>query len=224
MVTIHTIKPDSDSPWKGVISPDRVTKSREPVKVENAAGIVSNHTMDTTQEAYYRANESSSAASTPKSRFDDGGDVYSHNITQNDLKVKSDGYPEYPTNETLEKLLSDDDIRLPDTEVDGNITTKTAKERLAEIKKEENDASEIISCMLNDAPNLEHRSTIVLLPKISFQQPIKTSAVTRFIFCHLMNAIMHSIIAKLFSKGSNLFFAIAGTKFGRRAHFHIFLC
>lgn len=149
MVTIYTIKKGKGSKWEDVISPDRITKSREPIKIENAAGKQPAHTMDTTQKVYDHTDESSAAASTPKSRFNDGGDVYEGNITQNALKVKSDGMPEYPTDETLEKLLEGEDVYLPDIEVEGTVTTKTAKQRFQEIKKEEADNNEVISCIMD---------------------------------------------------------------------------
>ena len=62
------------------------------------------------------------------------------------------------------------------------------------------------------------------LVKISFQQTIKTFAVSCFVFCHFVNCVMNCIIAQFFCSFCNCKFAFASTLFSFCSHFKVFLC
>ena len=126
LVTIHVVN-KNDHRLKDIFSEEKSRREAKPA-----------HTKDTTQEPYYRSDESSAEASAPKSRFHDGGDPMADNITPEAPKVN-----DYD-NLTLESLEKDIDA---DTSL--SVEDKAlAHEEIEKMRREENWDNEIIDCIL----------------------------------------------------------------------------
>lgn len=126
LVTIHVVN-KNDHRLKDIFSEEKSRREAKPA-----------HTKDTTQEPYYRSDESSAEASAPKSRFHDGGDPMADNITPEAPKVN-----DYD-NLTLESLEKDIDA---DTSL--SVEDKAlAREEIEKMRREENWDNEIIDCIL----------------------------------------------------------------------------
>ncbi len=126
LVTIHTVDKNTHK-LSGIFSEEKSRRTQYAV-----------HTKDTAQEPYYWQNESSAEASSPKSRFHDGGDFVDNIIVDDTPKVKD---YEGISFEGLEKEI-DDDIELS---VDDKAQ---AKEYINQMRKEETWDNEIIDCIL----------------------------------------------------------------------------
>ncbi len=126
LVTIHVVN-KNDHRLKDIFSEEKSRREAKPA-----------HTKDTTQEPYYRSDESSAEASAPKSRFHDGGDPMADNITPETPKVN-----DYD-NLTLESLEKDIDA---DTSL--SVEDKAlAREEIEKMRREESWDNEIIDCIL----------------------------------------------------------------------------
>lgn len=126
LVTIHVVDKDSHK-LKDIFSEEKSRREAKPA-----------HTKDTTQEPYYRSNESSAEASAPKSRFHDGGDPMADNIIPEAPKVN-----DYD-NLTLESLENDIDA---DASLSAN-DKALARQEIEKMRREENWDNEIIDCIL----------------------------------------------------------------------------
>lgn len=130
VVTIYVGEDNERNIWRGIYS-----------KEKDIAGKPSVHTKDTTQEPYYRTNESLANASAPESRFQGGGDVNENIIPQDWQKVNDDELDSW-----LDAKIAETDIDLPDDTVDG--VTFSAKEKISSLKREKNYLDEVNACIL----------------------------------------------------------------------------
>ena len=163
MVTIHTVKPDQDSVWKGIYSPKknaapdlakeatRKSASAEPTNRDTSL------TDGTTQRPYDRHNGSLDASSAHRLGFKDRSQTPTSperdgatdlNITPTPEKVKAGDEIRYPKTEDIERLLADGDNLIPLAEVDGRLEVRSAREILDEIKKEDGWIDEINDCIV----------------------------------------------------------------------------
>lgn len=127
LVTIHELY-KKDHKLYGKFSEEKI----------NAAGKRTAHTKDTTQEGYYPTDESSAKASAPKSRFQDGGDVYDNIINQEQVKVKD--YQDLK----LDDLEADIDGRADWTPEE----KAESKANLNSLREQESWDNEILDCIV----------------------------------------------------------------------------
>ena len=151
VITIHTIKPNSDSDWKGIISPKRkkntadVTSKSRGLQSSDKSALSVN---DTAQKPYYRSNESLENSSTRSLGFHDQNRVHESNITHITENVKDLQPIKSFSVDEIEKMIDDLDAILPGQEVDGVLKGKSVREFLEDIKKEDSYINEINDCIV----------------------------------------------------------------------------
>lgn len=163
MVTIHTIKPEQDSVWKGIYSPKKNAApdlAKEATRKSASAEPTNRDTSladDTAQRPYDRRNGSLDDSSAHRLGFKDrnqtqaspkrdGATVMS--ITPDSGKVKAGDEIRYPKTEDVERLLADGDNLIPLAEVDGRLEVRSARAILEDIKKEDGWIEEITDCIV----------------------------------------------------------------------------
>lgn len=150
LVTIHAVT-DEKNKLKGIFSEER-RRTRPAV-----------HTMDTAQKTFSRTDESLAKTSTPKSRFQGGGDAYNNSITPENAKVKGETTPRNLTTDIIEEMPEPKDLTAKDFK-DYNIDTfkqeldnlpdltaeqkKLNSEFVEKIKKEDSWDEQILDCIL----------------------------------------------------------------------------
>ena len=151
VITIHTIKPDSTSIWKDVISPKRkkntagVTSKSGGIQSSDKSALPVN---DTAQKPYYRTNESLESSSARSLGFHDQNRVHVDNIADTMENVKDLQPAKSLSVDEIEKMFDDLDTILPDQEIDGLMRGKTVREFLEDIKKEDSYIDEISECIV----------------------------------------------------------------------------
>lgn len=151
MVTIHTIKPDSNSIWKDVYSPEKksLAKGATPKSASKqpTEGLTS-LTGDTTQKPYDQHKESLDVSSAHRPGFNDQSQTINKIVTPDSEKVKAGDEINYPKTEDIERLLADGDNLIPLAEVDGKLEVQSARAILEDIKKEDGWIEEITDCIV----------------------------------------------------------------------------
>ena len=128
LVTIHVVDKDKQNHnLKDVFSEKKSRREAKPA-----------HTKDTTQESYYRTDESSANASTPKSRFQDGGGSMDNNIIADDVKVKD--FQDVSIESLENDLIQRKDLSPEDMELN--------KQALQKMRDEEAWDNEILDCIV----------------------------------------------------------------------------
>lgn len=151
MVTIHTIKPDSNSIWKDIYSPEKKSLAKEATPKSASQrptkGLTS-LTGDTAQRPYDQHKESLEVSSAHRPGFNDQSQTINKIVIPDLEKVKAGDEIRYPKTEDIERLLANGDNLIPLSEVDGKLEVKSASAVLEDIKKEDSWIDEITDCIV----------------------------------------------------------------------------